>query len=276
MKRAAVILAGGAGTRLYPLSSEENPKQFLAVFGGRSLLQKTFARLVLVGNDAIYVSTNERYRQKCIEQLPEMPANNLITEPSRRNTGPAIALCTFTIESRLGDCVVAFLPSDHYIGDEDECARVLERAFAHAGKTDDLVTIGIEPSEPNTEFGYLELGGQIEPGVVRLLRFTEKPSRGRAEEFLRAGNYAWNSGIFVWRTSVFRRELERVNPEIARVSLANYDAMPSISIDYALMEKAAHVATVRGAFGWSDVGSFEALEKVGAVIPEAVKRERTK
>lgn len=276
MKRAAVILAGGAGTRLYPLSSEENPKQFLKLFGGRSLLQKTFARLAgLVGDDAIYVSTNERYRQKCIEQLPEMAANNVITEPSRRNTGPAIALCTFTIESRLGDCVVGFLPSDHYIGDEDEFVRVLDRAFAHAGQTDDLVTIGIEPSEPNTEFGYLELGGEIEPGVVRLLRFTEKPSRGRAEEFLRAGNYAWNSGIFVWRTSVFRRELERVTPELARVRLVNYDAMPSISIDYALMEKAAHVATVRGEFGWSDVGSFEALEKVGVVIPEEVKRRAT-
>jgi mannose-1-phosphate guanylyltransferase len=276
MKRAAVILAGGAGTRLYPLSSEENPKQFLQLFGGRSLLQKTFARLArLVGDEAIHVSTNERYRQKCIEQLPEMAANNVITEPSRRNTGPAIALCTFTIESRLGDCVVAFLPSDHYIGDEDEFARVLERAFAHAEKTDDLVTIGIEPSEPNTGFGYLELGGEIEPGVVRLLRFTEKPSRGRAEEFLRAGNYAWNSGIFVWRTSVFRHELERVTPELARVRLVNYDAMPSISIDYALMEKAAHVATVRGEFGWSDVGSFEALEKVGVVIPEEVKRRAT-
>ncbi|MGZ5475909.1 MAG: mannose-1-phosphate guanylyltransferase, partial [Thermoanaerobaculia bacterium] len=266
----------GAGTRLYPLSSEENPKQFLQLFGGRSLLQKTFARLApLVGDDAIYVSTNERYRQKCIEQLAEMPANNVITEPARRNTGPAIALCNFTIESRQGDCVVAFLPSDHYIGDEDEFVRVLDRAFSHAEQTDDLVTIGIEPSEPNTEFGYLELGGEIEPGVVRLLRFTEKPSRGRAEEFLRAGNYAWNSGIFVWRTSVFRRELERVTPELARVRLVNYDAMPSISIDYALMEKAAHVATVRGEFGWSDVGSFEALEKVGVVLPEEVKRRAT-
>ena len=265
MKRAAVILAGGAGTRLYPLSSEDNPKQFLKLFEGQSLLQKTFARLNRLVAD-IYVSTNERYREKCFEQLPNISAENVISEPARRNTAPAIALCTFTIESRLGECVVAFLPSDHYIGDEEEFARALNRAFEHAERTDDLVTIGIQPTEPATGFGYLELGEEIEPGVVRLRRFTEKPARERAEEFLRAGNYAWNAGIFVWRTDVFRRELQRVAPEIARVTLENYDAMPSISIDYALMEKARGVATVRGDFGWLDVGSFEALERVGVVI----------
>ncbi|HEY3055979.1 MAG TPA: mannose-1-phosphate guanylyltransferase [Thermoanaerobaculia bacterium] len=265
MKRAAVILAGGAGTRLIPLSSEDNPKQFLKLFDGQSLLQKTFARLSRIAAD-IYVSTIERYRQKCIEQLPHLPPGNVITEPARRDTGPAIALCTFTIESRLGEAVVAFLPSDHYIGDEEAFARVLGRAFEHAEQTDDLVTIGIEPTEPNTGFGYLELGEEIAPGVVRLRRFTEKPSPERVEEFLRGGNYAWNGGILVWRTSVFRRELERVAPEIALVSLENYDGMPSISIDYALMEKARNVVTVRGEFGWSDVGSFEALRRVGVEV----------
>jgi len=268
MKRAAVILAGGAGTRLYPLSSDDNPKQFLKLFDGQSLLQKTFARLLpLVERDAIFVSTNARYRGKCTEQLRDIPEENVITEPSRRNTAPAIALCTFAIEKRLGDCTVAFLPSDHYIGDEPEFARVLGRAFDYASAQDDLVTIGIQPTEPNTGFGYLELGEDLSPGVVRLKRFTEKPSRERAEQFFRAGNYAWNGGIFVWRTSVFRRELQRFAPEIARVTEKNYDDMPSISIDYALMEKASRVATVRGEFGWSDVGSFEALEKDGVVIP---------
>ncbi|HEV8659636.1 MAG TPA: mannose-1-phosphate guanylyltransferase [Thermoanaerobaculia bacterium] len=265
MKRAAVILAGGGGTRLHPLSTEDNPKQFLKLFDGQSLLQKTFARLSRVVAD-VYVSTIERYRQKCIEQLPLVEPENVITEPARRNTGPAIALCTFTIESRIGESVVAFLPSDHYIGDEGEFARVLVRAFEHAERTDDLVTIGIEPTEPNTGFGYLELGEEIAPGVLRLRRFTEKPTRERAEEFLRAGNYAWNGGIFVWRTSVFRRELERVAPEISFVTLENYDGMPSISIDYALMEKSRNVATVRGEFGWSDVGSFEALRRVGVQV----------
>ena len=248
-------------------------RKVLKLFGGESLLQKTFGRLRrLLPAERIYVSTNEQYRSKCLEHLPELPPANVLTEPARRNTAPAIALCTFTIESRHGDASVSFLPSDHHIGDEEQFARVLERAFEFAERNDFFVTVGIEPTAPETGFGYLELGDAIEPGVIRLRRFTEKPSRELAEKFLRAGNYAWNGGMFIWRASVFRRELERAAPEIAAVTVENYASMPSISIDYALMENAPNVATIRGDFGWSDVGSFEALEKVGVTIPEWVKK----
>lgn len=266
-QRAAVILAGGAGTRLRPLSSDENPKQFLKLFDGRSLLQLTFDRLTrLLPASSIFVSTNEQYAPKCLEHLPQLPPENVLAEPARRNTAPAIALCTFAIEERVGPSTVSFLASDHYIADVDEFVRVLARAYEFAESSDYLVTIGIHPDEPNTGFGYLEVGEPIAEDVRRVRAFTEKPDLERAKQFLASGNYTWNASMFVWRSDVFRRELTAAAPEIARVTTANYESMPSISIDYALMEKAPRVATLRGEFGWSDVGTFEALRKVGVNV----------
>ncbi len=268
MKQVALILAGGAGTRLRPLSSDDNPKQFLRIFDGQSLLQKTFRRVRAV-TESIYVSTNDCYAAKCREHLPGVA---VLTEPERRNTAPAIALCVSEIEQREGDCVVAVLASDHFIADEAEFARVLRRAYEFAARSEALVAIGITPTEPNTGYGYLELGAEIEPDVLSVRRFTEKPSRETAVEFLRSGKYAWNASMFVWRAAVFRRELERVAPQIAAVTRETYASMPSISIDYALMEKAANVVAIRGDFGWSDVGSFEALERVGVDVAALLNR----
>ncbi|HEY4640032.1 MAG TPA: mannose-1-phosphate guanylyltransferase [Thermoanaerobaculia bacterium] len=269
MKRAALILAGGAGTRLRPLSSDECPKQFLRLWRGRSLIEMTFERIArLVPQEQIFVSTNEQYRKLTLEHLPRLKPENVIAEPARRNTAPAIALCCFTIASRLGeDTTIASLPSDHFIADEAGFVNVLDRAFVYASGHDDLVTIGITPTEPHTGYGYLELGDAIDNDVIRLRRFTEKPSIERAVEFVKAGNYAWNAGMFIWRASVFRDAMAKASPEIAKVSMENYESMPNISIDYALMEKAPNVATIRGEFGWSDVGSWDALRKSGAEIP---------
>jgi mannose-1-phosphate guanylyltransferase len=282
--RAALILAGGAGTRLRPLSSDDNPKQFLRIFNGVSLLEKTYERVTwLVEPSSIFISTNEQYASKCAAYVPGLPEANILTEPARRNTAPAIAVCCYAIESILGDAVIAVLASDSYIGDEGEFVRVLGRAYDFAADSDNLMAIGIEPTEPNTGYGYLQLGEELESGVYRVLGFREKPSRERAEEFLHAGGYCWNAAMFVWRASVFRRALEAAAPEIASLAdrivtsgdparrVEHYEAMPSISIDYALMEKAPRVAAVRGDFGWSDVGSFEALERVGVPVAELLK-----
>jgi mannose-1-phosphate guanylyltransferase len=283
--RTALILAGGSGTRLRPLSSDENPKQFLRIFDGVSLIEMTFDRVSrLMEPSSIFISTNEQYAPKCAAYLPTLPEVNILTEPARRNTAPAIAVCCFAIESIIEDAVIAVLSSDSYIADEDEFIRVLARAFDFAASSDCLVTIGIEPAEANTGYGYLQLGDEIgSGGIVRVDGFREKPSQETADEYLRSGGYCWNAGMFVWRAGVFRRALEAAAPEIASLAdrivtsgdpgrrAEHYQAMPSISIDYALMEKAPRVAAIRGNFGWSDVGSFESLERVGVPVAELLK-----
>lgn len=273
---AALILAGGAGTRLWPLSTDREPKQFLRIFGGASLLQLTFERLRRMTEPSrIFVSTNDRYSALVAAQLPELPPANILVEPARKNTAPAIAICSAEIERRLGAAtVLAIFPSDHSVGDADAFVEAIGAAARHAAAHDDIVTIALRPTEPNTGFGYLELGDAISEEVLRLERFVEKPDRARAEEFLRTGVHAWNGGMFIFRLDAFHSLLNALTPEIAQLARefvdetdeekkrATYAAMPSISIDYAVMEKAPKVAAVPAEFGWSDVGSWAAVAEI--------------
>ncbi|HVR42092.1 MAG TPA: mannose-1-phosphate guanylyltransferase [Thermoanaerobaculia bacterium] len=288
-ERAAILLAGGAGTRLWPLSTDERPKQFLRIFEGRSLLQIAFSRMRnLLPADRIFVAAHERHREAIFAELPELPPDNVLLEPERRNTAPAIAVsCSQVARTLAGDPVIGIFPSDHFVADEDAFVRTVDRAFRFAATEPFLVTIGIDPDHPNTGFGYLELGETMGDEVIRLLRFVEKPTRERAEEFVRSGRFVWNGGMFVWRRSTFENALEATAPEIAAIArkLAGasaaerktlYAQMPSISIDFAVMEKAPNVATVRGSFGWSDVGSWKAVAKiVGQGLEEGVIREES-
>jgi mannose-1-phosphate guanylyltransferase len=204
------------------------------------------------------------------EQLPALMPDNVLVEPARRNTAPAIAACCATIGLRYPGTTVGIFPSDHWISDEAAFDTTVGRAFDFAGTSDHLVTIGLAPTDANTGYGYLELAEAIVDPVFRLRRFVEKPDRERAEAFLAAGNFLWNGGMFVWSLETFDAALREAAPDIAELSLrfarepdpvaaaATFESMPSISIDYALMEKAKKVATVRADMGWSDVGSWAA------------------
>lgn len=283
----AVIPAGGSGTRLWPVSRTDHPK-FLQPLTGtdRSLLQATFERLApLVGPDHIYVVTGAVHAAAVAEQLPELPAENLIAEPSPRDSCAAIALATEVIERRAPGAVVGSFAADHLISDVPAFHNVARAAVAGA-QQGQLMTIGIMPTRPETGYGYLECSEPIGATAQRLLAFREKPSPDVASEYVKSGRYLWNAGMFVWRAAVFLDQLRARRPDIA-VPLARIadawdgpdreavlaEAWPTVAkvaVEYAVMEPASLdglVATVPGDFGWSDIGDFET---VGTLLGHAV------
>lgn len=290
----ALVMAGGRGTRFWPLSTSERPKQFLKLLGDRTMLQQTVDRLTgLVPPERILVLTNQSYIPLVREQLPELPAENIVGEPVARDTAAAIALGAVLCSSRFGDSLMVVLPADHFVVPTDVFQRTLLSAAKQAAGEDCLYTIGIPPTYPATGYGYLEAGDSVfKDGIMehyRLQRFKEKPDLDLAKEYLQSGRYYWNSGMFVWRTETilgqFREHLpghaDRLLPLTEHVGSPDFtrrlekalQPLPSISIDYGVMEKAQDVRMVRALFQWSDVGGWVSL---ASYLPEDAAGNRFK
>lgn len=258
-----VVLSGGVGSRLWPLSRKTKPKQYLDLFSGKSLFQLCVERNEFLNPDLIVVGNGENYQlsRDILEKMQRLQYQEVI-EVMPKNTAPAIAFAAFMSQA---DDILLVTPSDHLIENEAEYHACVYRAIELA-KNNKLVTFGIKPSRPETAYGYIECNGE------EVLSFREKPVRVLAEEFLAAGNFLWNSGMFCFKASMFLSELKKFQPEMFALSKAAFEAMncgmlekesnsiiPSISVDYAVMENSNNIAVVPSEFNWSDMGSFDAL-----------------
>jgi len=275
----AVIMAGGIGTRFWPASRKEKPKQFLDVFGDGTLIQNTVARLQgLIPPERCLVVTHDRYVEQTRKQLPAVPDENILAEPISRNTAPCIAYAATVLADRDPDATMVVLPADHVIGNVQAFHNTLEVALETAQEPNALVTIGIEPTYPATGYGYIQYDsdededGPLQAHPVRT--FAEKPDESTAERFIDSGDFLWNSGMFIWRADTILDQVETHLPDahkaFAPVRAAGDDvapdtlteafkASPRISIDYGVMEQAENVFVVPGAFEWNDVGDWRAV-----------------
>ena len=279
-----VILAGGRGTRFWPLSRKRLAKQLLPLSGRQTMIQQTVARLrPLSAPGKFWIITNQDLERNIRRQLPELPRRQVIAEPLGRNTAPAIGLAAFLLLRRDPKAVIGMFPSDHVISDERPFRRDVATAVAIAAAGENIVVMGIEPTRPETGYGYIETGDEAQ-GALRVRRFTEKPKLEKAVEFLRAGNYLWNSGMFFWSASTLaaaiREYLPKTAPLLERIAAAYgtsafaktfarlYPKCENISVDYAVLEprsargeQGANIFCVRAGFGWNDLGSWTALHE---------------
>jgi len=267
----ALILAGGSGTRFWPLSRKARPKQLLALEGERSLLQETVDRLQpLVAPADVWICTTEALAEAVREQLPEVPAGQVLAEPMGRNTCPAIGWAVGLMDA--GTEPIAVLPADHRMADDAAFRSILGRAAQAVEEHDYVMTLGVIPRWPETGYGYLELGAELANGLRHVLRFVEKPGLAAAEAYLAGGRHLWNAGIFVFRGTTFLELLAKHQPELAAglAEIADqparaaeiYASLPAESIDVAIMEKLDDIATLPLDCGWSDLGSWEALHEI--------------
>lgn len=277
----AVIMAGGSGTRFWPQSTKALPKQFLNLFGKGTMIQNTADRIKdIIPQERIMVVTNDSYVSIVKEQLPKVPAENIVGEPVAKNTAPCVAIAAELLYKKDPNAVMVVLPADHHITEPEKFNDILQTAILKAESGDHLVTIGIKPSRPETGFGYIHANESSkecfdENDVYSVKAFTEKPDEITAQNFLKSGDYFWNSGMFIWKASTVLKEIEKQLPDMFyEVKLASselyetthaaaikdfYYACESISIDYGIMEDAGSVYVVPGEFGWNDVGSWTAV-----------------
>ena len=281
MKKAALIMAGGRGERFWPRSRQALPKQFLSLTDdGKTMIQLTVERILpLVAMEDIFIATNELYRGLVREQLPALPEENILCEPVGRNTAPCIGLGAAHMEKKYGDATMIVLPSDHLIKYTAIFLNTLRLACEVAESGDRLVTLGITPDYPETGYGYIKfLPDQTLLNAYKVERFVEKPDLETAKAYLASEQYLWNSGMFIWKTSSILHALERFTPDTreglraiaAAIGTEEEDevlrerflAFKSESIDYAVMEKADNIYSLAGSFGWDDVGSWLALQRI--------------
>lgn len=279
MKITAVIMAGGRGERFWPKSRNSCPKQFLSLTSDReTMIQKTVKRLSpLVASEDIYIVTNAAYKELVRDQLPDVPEENILAEPCARNTAPCIAFAAAVIGRKYDDAIMLVLPSDHLIGYENIYIKTLKKAVSVAEQGKNLVTIGITPTYPETGYGYINFGEE-DGDAYKVERFVEKPDLATAKQYLSSGKYLWNSGMFVWKISSVMADLREFMPDIYEGALRigesfgtdsyeetlvkEFTAFTSESIDFGIMEKARDIYTLPGSFGWDDVGSWLAVERV--------------
>lgn len=278
----AIIMAGGVGSRFWPVSRNEMPKQFLDILGiGKTFLQMTVARFAkIVPRENILIVTAAKYKELVEQQLPDIPAENVLLEPYKRNTAPCIAYATYKLISRNPDATVVVSPSDHYIVDERLFLDTISSVLSYAENHDELFTIGIKPTSPNVNYGYIQANKKRafeyeNHKAYAVKTFTEKPDAELAKVFIDSGEFLWNSGIFIWNLTTIKAELEKCLPNVASLfaggeGLYYTDAEPafinkvyedstSISIDYGVMEKTRNVNVFEGHFGWSDLGTWQSL-----------------
>ena len=273
----AILMAGGVGSRFWPVSTSDFPKQFHDMLGtGDTLIQKTFQRLArLIPKENIYILTNERYNDLVLEQLPEVAQKQVVLEPAMRNTAPCILYASLKIQKENPDALMIVAPSDHWIEDEQTFSKNVQEAFNFCAENDALMTLGIQPTFPNTGFGYIEFDKDSKDVIKPVNQFREKPDYDTAKSFIEQGNFLWNAGIFMWSAKsvikafknnqpklyqLFESGISTYNTELENDFIKeNYSKAENISVDYAIMEKSQNVFVIGAEFDWNDLGTWGSL-----------------